>query len=205
MSRNDRLLPTRKLAASRIQCDRNGKLVLPRVIERRPRHGDIHPLNRTSLLSVLRYQRIDYLYGLRRIELRPRVSKQVGDPYGFYLGAEKLIVLYSVPPTRWHFPARGPYVRRNYEAYDAVVSEESDGAYVSWPRLFDLAFFMYQEVLLHEMGHHHDFQYRHKRKLPRGRRWEEVSAEHHSWRLSKTHGWGLWCELEKRGVLRIDG
>jgi hypothetical protein len=202
MSWNTRLLPTKRLAASRVERDREGQpLLLPRVVERRPRQGDVHPLNNKYLSALLRYQRIDYLYGLRQIELRPRVSAQVGDPYGLYRRRERLIVLYSVPPARWRFPALGPSQRRNFEAYDAVVSEETDGVWVAWPRLFDLAFFTYQEVLLHELGHHHDYQYRHKRKLPRGRRWKEESAEEHKWRLSKTRGWGLWCALQRQGLL----
>jgi hypothetical protein len=201
MSRNTRLLPTRGLAANRIERDRSEKPVLPRIVERRPKEGDVHPLTSKYLSALLRYQRIDYLYGLRQIELRSRVSHQVGDPYGFYRRREKLIVLYSVPPTRWHFPALGAHQRRNFEGYDAVVSEEPDAICVTWLHLFDLAFFMYQEVLLHELGHHHDFQYRHKRKLPRGRRWKELSAEEHKWRLSKTRGWGLWCALQRRGDL----
>ena len=201
MSRNTRVLPTRRLAATRIERDRNGKLLLPRVVERRPRHGDVHPLTRKYLSVLLRYQRIDYLYGLKQIELRPRMSDRVADPYGFYSSGEKLIVLYSVPPTRWQFSGLAPNDRRNFESYDAIVSEEANCVCVSWPRLFDLAYFMYQEVLCHELGHHHDFQYRHKRKLPVGRRWEEVSAEEHSWRLSKTRGWGLWCALQRRGEL----
>ena len=72
---------------------------------------------------------------------------------------------------------------------------------MTWPRLFDAAFFMYQHVLLHELGHHHDFQYRHKRALPGARRWKEVSAEEHKWRLARTRGWGLWCELQRRGKI----
>jgi len=89
------------LATRRFPRDRDGGALFPRIVERRPRPGDVHPLAYGYLSALLNYQRVDYVYGLRKIELRPRVSSQVGDPYGFYRRSERLIVLYSVPPSRW--------------------------------------------------------------------------------------------------------
>jgi hypothetical protein len=201
MSQNTRLLPTRKLAATRIERDRSGKPLLPRIVERRPRHGDVHALSKRFLSVLLRYQRIDYLYGLRQIELRPRVANAVGHPYGTYLPTEQVVVLYSVPADRWRFARMSPAQADVFRSYEAVVTHDAAGACVAWPRAFDMAYFVYQEVLLHELGHHHDYQYRHKRKLPGGRRLKEVSADRHMARLSKTRGWRLWRALERRGDL----
>jgi hypothetical protein len=138
---------------------------------------------------------------LRRIELRSRISNDVGAPYGRYWPGEQFIILYSVPADRWRFDAMSAAAAEAFRSYDAIVTLEDAAAYVAWSRRFDLAYFFYQEVLLHDLGHHHDFQYRHKRKLPGGRRLKEHSAEQHKRRLSRTRGWGLWCALQRRGDL----
>ncbi len=104
MSLNSRSEPTKIIAARRFPRDREGRPILPRVIKRAPRPGDVHPLTRQHISNFLRYLPVDYVYGLRRVELRGRTSEEIGDPYGYYLNGEKTIVLFSVPPDLWQFP-----------------------------------------------------------------------------------------------------
>lgn len=186
MSLNSRTIPTKKIAARRFARDREGRPVLPRVVERRPRPGDIHPLDRKHLALFLRYQPTDYLYGLKQVELRPRLTEEIGRPFGYYSPSEKAIVLYSVPAQEWHFPAPGPRAVAQFVACGATVTEEEGGSVrVCWTDPIDAAYFLYREVLLHELGHHYDYQYRHKRKYPSGRIYEETSANRHAMRLGR--------------------
>jgi hypothetical protein len=160
----------------------------------------VHPLPKKHLGVLLRYQRIDYLNGLKRIELRPRISKGVGHPFGFHLRAERLIVLYSAPAT-WTFPATFIGLRKAAEFYGASITTTAGDCLIEWKSLTALAQFMYCEVFLHELGHHHDRQYRRKRSLPKSLRFKEASADLHAVRLNSTHGLRLWRALVQKGEL----
>jgi hypothetical protein len=196
------VLPIRIQAREQIQRDRVGRAILARIVERNARPGDVHPLPKKQLRALLSYQPIAYLNGLRRIELRPRISENVGEPFGYYLRAERLIVLYSTPAAPWKVPADLLGFRQNVSYFGAAVSEMGSDCIVEWRSRADLAKFMYCSVFLHELGHHHDFQYRHKRPLPRGRKFKEESAELHMRRLRRA-GWGLalWEQLVETGEL----
>ena len=61
-----------------------GKRRLPPIIARKPRRGDEHPISTSELERFLAGTGTEYLYGLKRIELRARVSESVGDPFGCY-------------------------------------------------------------------------------------------------------------------------
>jgi hypothetical protein len=195
-------LPIRIQARERIQRDGVGRAILARIVERTPRPGDVHPLPKKQLRVLLSYQPIAYLSGLKRIELRPRISDNIGEPFGYYLRPERLIVLYSTPAAPWKIPAKWLGTRQDVSLFGAAVLEAGSDCIVEWRSRADLAKFMYCTVLLHELGHHHDYQYRHKRKLPRGRKFKEESAELHMRRLRKT-GWGLglWNDLVEKGEL----
>ena len=52
---------------------------LPRVVARKPRHGDVHPLSPTAIRAFLRALPAAQLEGLARIELRARIA-EVGRP-----------------------------------------------------------------------------------------------------------------------------
>lgn len=196
MSLNERNDPTKSIAANRFPRDRERRLILPRVIERRPKPGDIHPVDKRHLALFLRYQPIDYLYGLKRVELRARLTGEIGLPYGYYSGREKTIVLYSVPPTEWRFPTLGPHSIARFMSYGATVVEEESGTWARWPAPIDAAYFLYRHVFLHELGHHYDYQYRHKRKYPRGRIYAETSANRHAMHLGRRPVFALRYKLE---------
>jgi hypothetical protein len=195
MAMNFRDEPTKRIARRRFPRNREGYPVLPRIIERPPRHGDIHPLDRQHLARLLRHQPVDYVYGLKRIELLPRQTQEIGRPLGSYVPREKAILLYSLPETGWRFTSLSPSCIAALRAHGAQVVE-GDGVQVSWLCLRELAYFMYM-VLLHELGHHHDYQYRQKRKWPHGRTFEERSADLHAARLDRRGVFHLWDTLER--------
>jgi hypothetical protein len=72
VSRSYRTQKEEVIAKRNISRDSKDKLVLPRVIERKPREGDIHPISKSRVESVLAKTPDAYLYGLSRIELRAR-------------------------------------------------------------------------------------------------------------------------------------
>ena len=105
-----------------------------------------------------------YFYGLTAIKLFPRPGK-IGEPYGLYLNDEKVVWLYSVPYPEWRFDRQINV--NHYESHGADVKSTDDGAILRWPASVDLAYYMYREVLLHELGHHFHNRYRTKRPHPR--------------------------------------
>jgi hypothetical protein len=198
MAYNYRLEPTNRIAQRRFPRDREGRLILPRVVERNPAPGDVHPLSRAHLIPLLRHQPADYVYGLTRVELRPRVGA-VADPFGYYLPKARIVVLYSVPATEWRLRGSSNYWCSLYRHHGAAVEVQDAETVIQWRGRLDLAYFMYREVFLHELGHHHDEQFRHKRRYPRGLRYEERSADLHAFRLAKRQVFAYWHEVEERG------
>lgn len=75
MSRSYRTLKESMLAKRRLIKNKNGEIILPRVIERRPASGDVHPLSKTAIRGILKKLPLEYVYGLKHIELRARNSE----------------------------------------------------------------------------------------------------------------------------------
>jgi hypothetical protein len=184
MSRNDRSEPARRIAARRFARDREERPIYPRVAERTARPGDVHPLGRRHIAALLRLLPHEYVYGLRRVELRARSGNTVGGPFGYYSNREKTIVLYSVPAEVWPLPDKPDRSYDLYEVFGAQVETRNPAA-IRWLCLMDAAFFLYRYVLLHELGHHHDNQYRCRNRYPASRAAEEGSADHHVEKLAK--------------------
>lgn len=182
MSNSYRTTLPRIIAARNFRRDREGNIILPRVIERVPRLGDLHPLSKSDIASVLPRMPASYLYGLRAVELRPRVLG-TGQPFGRYSRAEKVIHLYSLPATEWRLPDTG-YSGRMYQRYGASVETKGGFQIVRWSRAEYLACFMYEEVFLHELGHHRDYQYPCRNKIPQSRNLREISANLRAYRLA---------------------
>ncbi len=136
---------------------------------------------------------VDYLYGLKQVELCARTSEAIGKPYGYYLPSEKVIRLFSVPPTEWRIDEIG--AKSVFQAHGADVEIEDDSLLVRWKRPVDVAYLMYREVFLHELGHHFDNQYRHKKKWPDSRRAEEASATRRAYELAKRSAFSRWHEF----------
>ncbi len=171
------------LASRRVARDRDNRIVYPRVIARRPAPGDVHPLDKRGLRFILRRVPIEYIYGLDRVELRPRRNNKIGDPFGCYLRDEKAIWLYSLPPV-WRMKEIPLELRRSVEAFDATVVKVNGAIEVRWlesdDAFMDVWFLM---VFLHELGHHFVEQYKNQRGRIGGRRHEEIVANLHSSRL----------------------
>lgn len=91
MSRSFRTQKESVLAQQRMKKEKNGEIILPRVIKRKPAFGDVHPIPKKELKGILKNLPIEYVYGLSRIELRARNS-EVGQPFGYYAGDEKAII-----------------------------------------------------------------------------------------------------------------
>ena len=138
----------------------------PRIVVRRPRVGDVHPIAPTRLRNLLRAAPQHYVQGLRYVELRARPNAAVGQPFGLYRPDEKGIILYSLP-LKWTWrgltfePSTVPGMRM---AGASVTSAASDIC-VFWPSRLRLGFWFWWFVLNHELGHHYRVQYRGRRKL----------------------------------------
>jgi hypothetical protein len=157
MSRSYRTEPKRRIAARNANRDAEGRVLLPRIVERTPRLGDVHPIPKVMLAHMLSRLPVELYYGLRLIEMRPR-QNSVGQPFGKYSCATKTIWLYSLPSTihlRWLSPRQ----RWLMEVSKATIEERADGCTVSWRDSFSMGFWFYYDTFVHELGHHHRFQY----------------------------------------------
>ena len=68
MTRSYRTDHPRRVAERRVRRDPKGDPLPPRIIERRPRRGDVHPLPKFVLSRMIPDVPLEYLYGLRQIE-----------------------------------------------------------------------------------------------------------------------------------------
>jgi hypothetical protein len=117
MSRTYRTDKENRIAERRMPRDREGNIVLPRIVRRKPRLGDVHPITNVQLSMVLDLVPLKYLYKLNSIELLPR-KDDIGNPFGYYTAHERRIVLYSLP-LKWEMNCEdelgadllGPYLR----------------------------------------------------------------------------------------------
>lgn len=175
------------IARNRMPRGRDGRIVYPRVIERKPAPGDVHPLPKHAVWKILRLVPIEYVYGLDRVELRARQKNEIGNPFGCYLPDEKAIFLYSLPPV-WRLPRISEGLRRSVESFDAKVTvlKEEKLIEVRWPEedggYIDVWFWF--RTFTHELGHHFVEQYKTRKGANYSRRHEEIVADLHSSRLA---------------------
>jgi hypothetical protein len=202
MSRSHHTRPPARIARTEFPRDREGKLILPRVIQREPYPGDIHPITRKHVLAFLRRLPIEYVYGLTSVDLLPR-KNPVGEPFGLYMNDERRVVLYSMPWPGWRFKSLSAGNSDWYETHGAKTVRHEDSVEIHWPREIDLAYFMFSEVFLHELGHHHQKQYERKYKYPRDRNSCEDSANRHARLLSKENAFAIWHAAIKPGSAAV--
>ena len=181
MSRSYRTQKRSVLTARQISMDSSGRPRLPRVIERKPFPGDSQPISKTFLRNTLRHLPIEYLYGLKRIELLPRTSAEIGQPYACYLTDEKAIRIYSLPMI-WTWEDMFTDIIRQWDMrnrWGAEISRQGDGVMVKWPdnQCRELWFFV--NVFIHELGHHFRNQYPSMTKRA-AKEYEEKIADLHS-------------------------
>lgn len=182
MSRSYRTQKEALIAERRIARHEDGSIVPPRIIERSPRIGDIHPLNKRALINVLKKIPVQYIYGLSRIELRAR-ENDIGCPFGSYRRDEKVIILYSLP-TVWRLSAISRKHAETLAKFYAEISFDNEGVTVSWKENILLTLWFYFDVFTHELGHHYVEQYKNKNGRLGGRRYNEIIAELHAQRFT---------------------
>ncbi len=179
MSRSYRTDPKWKIAARNIKRDKRGRPVLPRIVVRRPRIGDCHPIPKERLVWFLRQLPIELYYGLRLIEMRPRQGL-VGQPFASYSSSAKTIRLYSMPLTM-HMHILSSLLRFCVEESRCAIEEQNDGFLVTWKDPDSLGFWFCYDVFLHELGHHLRTHYPCKTGRPHRRSEEELLATHDAW------------------------
>jgi len=179
MARSRHTEPAKKIAALRAQRRSDGTVVPPRVVRRKARPGDRHPISKKMLQVLLDGLPLQYTYGLTRVEMRAREA-DVGCPFALYRPSERAIFIYSVPLV-WQLPADS-WVGKSAARFDATVQKETSVVTVAWNDLWALQEWFMRLVFFHELGHHYAEQYRHKRSRIGGRRYREASAN-----LKATH------------------
>jgi hypothetical protein len=183
MGRSYRTDKPRVIAARRLPRDTDGEIVLPPILVHRPRRGDVHPISGAVMRGVLRTEvPIEYLHGLQRIEMRPRMG-EVGEPFAWYLPDERAILLYSLPEEwTWEPDVPEEYLAKLRRMF-AEITVSKTSVHVRWPDRAVLALWFFVEVLAHELGHHYRYQYRIRRGSARARQHEEFVARLHSERF----------------------
>lgn len=182
MSRSYRTTKESVLARRRLKRDSAGKPILPKIISRKPRAGDIHPIDRSLLLTLLQLIPEKYLYGLSKVELRAREG-EIGEPFGDYRD-DSSMRLYSLPLV-WRMTSWSEGGLKGYAEYNARVERHDSEVIVHWPDARDLSFWFYFSVFAHELGHHFRNQYKSKRKIWGRARDEELVAETHRIRVQR--------------------
>lgn len=175
MSRSYRTDPKWRIADRNASRASDGSVLLPRIVERAPRIGDVHPIAKPMLARLVSRLPVELYYGLQLIEMRPR-QDSVGRPFAEYSQAAKTIRLYSVP-LLMHLPRISPRQRQLFEVSEGAIEQAADGYNISWEDSFSMGFWFYYDVFVHELGHHHRFQYPSKTGRPRRRSEEEFMAD----------------------------
>ncbi len=183
MSKSFRDQKPQHLANRKLNIKSGDEKVLPRIIERKPYPGDIHPIDTSALRRALKLEvPQEYLYGISRIELRPRQGPEIGQPYGVYFTDEKSIILYSLP-LEWRFSELSESSAIRFERAGAKVEHHDKETKVKWESRSRLAFWFFTNVVIHELGHHYRHQYKISVGSP-GSTWhEEYQADIHAKRI----------------------
>ncbi len=188
MSKSYRTQPPRVIASTKLESQRPITIV-----ERKCIKSDYHPLNKAMINEFLIELPKEYIYGLKALELLDRNSRDIGNPYAIYREDEKSIIIYSVLKKVWVFKSLGNSIRQLYFEHGATEEQCENSISIIWEAPLDLAYFMFCEVLLHELGHHYVNQYRCRNKTPKRDVENEMLADLHAERLSKkTVFYDIW-------------
>ncbi len=179
MAKSRNTYPEHFQAALHVRRDKLGAPVFPRVVEHPPLPGDVHPLDRQTLLKLLPASPLRFLHGVSAIELRARPFKCDDHPLGTYEPRYKLIRLYSQPfpdtPLRNTLQEINP--RSILGRCGVTILEREGERFLHWPSRKDYARYFFTRVFAHELGHHHVYQFKHKRRLPGTLRGHEERAD----------------------------
>jgi hypothetical protein len=134
MSNNTRDLPRRIAAARKVERDGAGEPVMPVVVARNPGKGMCHPLGRAEILGFLAEFELEYVEGVKKIELLAGRVDRIGEPFGEYDREKRLIVLYALPEgAEWRVRNLSGAAVKSLEDYAGTVLKGRDGVFVvSW-------------------------------------------------------------------------
>jgi hypothetical protein len=136
--------------ADSADTDVSREVRFPRIVEKMPRDGYVHPACKADIATVLSSLGEVCFYGLRSIEL---VRGPNSAPWELALGrltARGRILLYDQRPSPWRLGGRLDRAQREkLERAGARIKFDT----VDWPGE-TLAHFMLFDVLMHEVGHH---------------------------------------------------
>jgi hypothetical protein len=124
---------------------------LPRIVVRRPRHGDVHPLRAPAIRAFLAKLPVAQLRALKRIELRAREG-DVGAPFALYRREERDILLYSTPPDEWWMTSLDAGCAADLRRAGAGILRHKHGVSIHFSDGAMQTFM--RDVLAHELGHH---------------------------------------------------
>jgi len=168
-------------ARRRIARAEDDSPVLPRIVERKPAPGESHPLPKRALQALLPKLPVEYLYGLKRIELH---ASRKDTPFGEYRISERVIFLYLLP-MRMGFPTLDGELRRSLRQFKANIKKARLGYLISWPDGVARTLWFYSYVFTHELGHHFVEQYKNKNSRVFSRKNEELIADLHARRFTE--------------------
>ena len=181
MSKSFRTQPVHIIAQRRIKRNASGKIEFPRIVVQKPCLGDIYPIDKKLMSSILERIPVEYIYGLKKIALRSRENNRIGDPYGFYRYSDRMIVLYSVPSDAWVLDGFSPQWRKAFKNWGMTLEKQGECFLGIWEGSKLRHFFC--AVLCHELGHHYTFQYDSKNKLIPNETTNENLADLHGSRI----------------------
>jgi len=180
------------------RADARTGMARARVIERRPRHGDVHPIPKSIVEALLVIVPGEYAHGLRRVELRARQGP-LGQPYAEYRRGEKVVVIYSVP-TQWELRSIPEAEQGSMRRFGAHLERRGDAWLVRWDDLEGLTFWFAYIVLFHELGHHFSDQYHRRRGWIFGRPNREAFADATARRIHRALLKRMRLHRQSRGV-----
>jgi hypothetical protein len=163
MSKNFRTQPIPIIAQRRIKRNASGKIEYPRIVVQKPRRGDIYPIDKKLMKSILERIPVEYIYGLKKIALHSRKNNEIGCPYGYYRYSDRMIVLYSVPLDAWVLDGFPPQWRKAFRNWGMTLEKKGESFLGIWEG--DKLKHFFCAVLCHELGHHYTFQYDTKNKF----------------------------------------
>jgi len=184
MSKSFRTQPVHIITQRRIKRNAFGKIECPRIVVQKPRPGDIYPIDRKLMKTILERIPVEYIYGLKKIALRSRKNNRIGYPYGYYRYSDRMIVLYSVPSNAWVLDGFSSQWRKAFRNWGMTLEKQGESVLGIWEGSGLRRFFC--AVLCHELGHHYTLQYDTKNKLIPDKTTNENLADLHGSRILLT-------------------
>jgi hypothetical protein len=152
-----RILKHAGLVAAPSKSSVRNSLSRPRIIERSARRGFYHPAGKRDIVRLLEAVGPVAVYGLRSIELtRAPVRRGVAWPIFGRYRVPGTIVIYEQPRPPWRLTgllAHQDMLRFKRAGAVVVVQPEIGATVIDWPQ-DTLRWFILEDVVLHELGHH---------------------------------------------------